>query len=54
MVGGRNDQAIVDALEAMAQALQAQQNRQSAHDELCGLGKFKRNNLPTFKGIHDP
>lgn len=52
MVGGRNRQAIIDALEAMDQALQGQQNQ--AGDEFCGLGKFRRNNSLTFKGIYDP
>ncbi|XP_050889761.1 uncharacterized protein LOC127095059 [Lathyrus oleraceus] len=52
MVGGRNKQAIIDALEAMDQALQGQQNQ--AGDEFYELGKFRRNNSLTFKGIYDP
>lgn len=51
MSGGRNDQAIVDALEVMAQALQ---NQQSAGDEFRGLGKFQRNNQPPSKDKYDP
>ena len=38
----------------MAQALQAQQNQQGASDGFHELGKFQRNNPPTFKGIYDP
>lgn len=38
MDGGRNDKVIAEALEDMAQALQAQQNTQV--DEFRGLGKF--------------
>lgn len=52
MTGGRYDQFIVHAFEAMAQALQVHQNE--AGDELCRLGKFQRNNPPTFKGRYDP
>lgn len=47
----RNDHAIVDALKSVAQALHGQQNK--GCDELCGLGKFQRNNLPMFKGRYD-
>ncbi|XP_050918818.1 uncharacterized protein LOC127136278 [Lathyrus oleraceus] len=51
MARGRNDRVIVDALEVMAQSLQSRQNQ--AGDEFCGLGKFQRNNLPTFKARYD-
>lgn len=49
----RNNRAIVDALELVAQALQGQQNHQGDNAEFRGLGKFQRNNLPTFKGIYN-
>lgn len=42
MAGGRNDKVIVEALEAMAQELQDQQN--PPVDEFRGLGKFHINN----------
>ncbi|XP_050875358.1 uncharacterized protein LOC127078983 [Lathyrus oleraceus] len=46
---GRNDQAIADAFESMAQMLQDQQNQ--ASDEFCGLEKFQRNNQAWLRGI---
>lgn len=58
---GMNDYAIVDALEAMYnvmvqanKVLKVNQNQNACADELCGLGKFQRNNPPTFKGRYDP
>ncbi|KAI5422196.1 hypothetical protein KIW84_045596 [Lathyrus oleraceus] len=61
MDGGRNDQAITDAPEAMAQviaqanqAFKANQNQNDGADEFHGLGKFQNNNPPTFKGRYDP
>ncbi|XP_050877189.1 uncharacterized protein LOC127080948 [Lathyrus oleraceus] len=61
MDGGRNDQEIANALEAtthlMAQAnvaLQENRNQNDGVDEFHGLGKFLRNNPPTFKGRYDP
>ncbi|XP_058742151.1 uncharacterized protein LOC131614605 [Vicia villosa] len=59
---GRNDREIDDALKemanVMAQATQALQGAQGAKnggaDELCGLGKFQKNNSPKFKGKYDP
>lgn len=53
MDGGRNNQAIAEALGVMAQALQVQHNQYGAGDEFRELGKFQRNNPPTFKGIYD-
>lgn len=57
---GRNDRAIVDALEAMAHVMKklnmdllAQQNRHGVIHEFYGLGKFERNNLPAFMGRYD-
>lgn len=47
----RNYRAIDGALEAMAQALQDQENQ--VGDEFHRLGKFQRNNLSTFKGRYD-
>lgn len=41
-MAGRNDLAIANALESMAQALQGQQNQ--VGDEFHGLGEFQRNN----------
>lgn len=59
MAGGRNNQAIVDALEAMAQvmaqanqALHTNQNHNGRTYEFHGLGKFQKNNPHTFKGRH--
>ncbi|XP_050902418.1 uncharacterized protein LOC127113120 [Lathyrus oleraceus] len=55
MVGGRNDQEIADALKAIAYvmaqeniALQVNQNQHGIVDEFHGLGKFQRNNPPTW------
>lgn len=61
MAEGRNDEAIVESLQTMSQAmpqentvLQANQNNQNGGvDEFHGLGKFQRNNPPTFKGRYD-
>lgn len=54
---GRNDCAIVDTLEVMAhvmgQAHQALQNQNGMINEFIGLGKFQRNDPPTFKGRYD-
>ncbi|XP_050909502.1 uncharacterized protein LOC127123316 [Lathyrus oleraceus] len=57
-IAGRNDHAITDALQAMAQvmgqakqALQAQQNNQAEDGE---GHRIQRNNPPTFKGRYDP
>lgn len=47
-MAGRDDCAIVYALDSVAQALHKHQNQ--AGDEFCGLGNFQRNNLPTFTG----
>lgn len=47
-----NDRAIVDTLASMAQAMQAQHN--PPVDEYKSLGRFQRNNPPTFKGRYDP
>lgn len=51
---------IVDALETMdnmmAQVndvLQVNHNQNAGVDEFSGLGKFQRNNSPTFKGRYD-
>lgn len=59
---GRNDRAIVDALEVMDnmmvqenEALQADQNQNQnvGADGFHGLGKFQKKNPPTFKGRHN-
>ena len=44
MARRNNDQAIADALAAMAQAMQAQQN--PPVDEFRNLGRFLKNNPP--------
>ena len=46
-----NDRAIAEALAAMAQAMQAQQN--PPVDEFRSLSRFQKNNPPTFKGRYD-
>jgi len=55
-MAGRNDQAIANAMTAVAQALnnalQGQQNQHGAADELR-LDKFMRNKRPTFKGRYN-
>ena len=56
-IPGRNDRAIADALQALAQAMaQNGQNNQvvEAPDEFRALGRFQRNNPPKFVGAHDP
>lgn len=57
MAGGRNDDAIAQALEVMAQALQNQQGRinhnAGENDEFRALGRFQQNDPPIFKGRHD-
>jgi hypothetical protein len=56
-MAGRNDQAIANAMTAVAQALnnalQGQQNQQGEADELH-LDRFMRNKPPTFKRRYDP
>ncbi|XP_058766068.1 uncharacterized protein LOC131639602 [Vicia villosa] len=59
MVVGRNDDAIVDALRMLARSLgeipQANAgNRNGDDDEYRALGKFQRNNSPTYEGEHEP
>ncbi|XP_058766034.1 uncharacterized protein LOC131639567 [Vicia villosa] len=52
-MAGRNDAAIVAALEAMAQALEHHPNageNVASHN----LATFQRENPPVFKGTHDP
>lgn len=49
----RKDDAIVAALRVVAQAMQNQPNI-GENGEFRHLGKFQRNNLHTFKGMHDP
>lgn len=46
-----NGRAIAEALAAMAQAMQAQQN--PPVDEFRSLSRFQKNNPPTFKGRYD-
>lgn len=53
VMAGRNDRAIADSLELVVQALEGKHNQQGVDDELCGLDKFQRNKLPTFKDKYD-
>ena len=48
-MAGRNDDALVAALETMAHAMENQMNAGSR-----SLATFQRENLPTFKGKYDP
>ncbi|XP_020207975.1 uncharacterized protein LOC109792938 [Cajanus cajan] len=50
MAGGRNDRAIADALQAMAQAL----GNMNQQPEVDWLERFQRNNPPSFRGIYNP
>jgi len=54
-MAGRNDRAIADALQALAQAI-GNQTRVGADEpfEYQGLDRFQRNNPPTFKGGYNP
>ncbi|XP_050916551.1 uncharacterized protein LOC127131680 [Lathyrus oleraceus] len=52
-MAGRNDVAIADALQVVAQAVQNQPNA-GGNNEFQYLRKFQRNNPPTFKGRYDP
>ncbi|XP_057415195.1 uncharacterized protein LOC130746276 [Lotus japonicus] len=57
MVAGRNDEAIAEALAMLVGAIgQGQQANLGNHnqDEFRALGKFQRNNPPTFEGAYDP
>lgn len=54
VMAGRNDRAIEDAFESVAQALQGQHNHQGDNEKFHGMDKFQRNNLPTFKGRYNP
>lgn len=59
-MAGRNDHAIAEALESLAQVMaQNSKNNQNRGaggvlDEFRPLGKFQRNNAPTFKDSHNP
>ncbi|XP_020204902.1 uncharacterized protein LOC109790198 [Cajanus cajan] len=50
MAGGRNDRAIADALQAMAQAL----GNLNQRPDIDWLERFQRNNPPSFRGGHNP
>ncbi|XP_020201827.1 uncharacterized protein LOC109787690 [Cajanus cajan] len=50
-MAGRNDRAIADALQALAQAVS---NNNRAEVAPNWLEQFQRNNPPTFKGGYDP
>ena len=60
MTGGRNYQAIVDALETMAQvmaqanqALHSNQNQNGGVDEFRELEKFQKNNPPLLRKTYN-
>ncbi|XP_020206946.1 uncharacterized protein LOC109791984, partial [Cajanus cajan] len=50
MARGRNDRAIADALQAMAQAMSNLNQR----PEIDWLERFQRNNPPSFRGGYNP
>jgi len=52
-MAGRNDAAIVAALQAMAQVV-GQQPNAGGNDGVRMLETFMRNHPPTFKGRYDP
>ena len=47
----RNDGVIVDALQALARAMETQIGGAA---EYQGLDRFQRNNPPAFRGGYDP
>jgi len=54
-MAGRNDAAIVAALQTVAQAVGQQPNvGAGANDGVRMLETFLRNHPPTFKGRYDP
>lgn len=57
-MAGRNDRAIADALQALANAIANQNNLNhqigGVVDGSRDLNRFQRNNAPTFKGRYDP
>ncbi|XP_045802292.1 uncharacterized protein LOC123895860 [Trifolium pratense] len=52
-MAGRNDRAIANALTAVAQALQGNQNQQGGNDERR-LERFMKQEPPKFNGGHNP
>ena len=56
MVVGRNDDALVETLILLAGAIPQMNagDREHDADEFRALGKFQRNNPPTFEGAHEP
>ncbi|XP_050908915.1 uncharacterized protein LOC127122658 [Lathyrus oleraceus] len=56
MVAGRNDDPLAATLALLSGAI-SQMNvgdRERDANEFRALGKFQRNNLPTFEGAHEP
>lgn len=53
-MAGRNDAAIIAALEAVAQAVGHQPNAAVGYGEVRMLETFLRNHSPIFKGRYDP
>ena len=50
-MAGRNDRAIADALQALANAIE---NQAGGNAEYQGLDQFQRNNPLAFRGGYDP
>ena len=54
-MAGRNDHAIDDALQALAQAIGNPNKGEAAGaTEYQGLDRFQRNNPPSFNGGYNP
>lgn len=56
MVAGRNDDALAAILTMLVGSIMQMNDgdRERDADEFCALGKFQRNNPPTFEGDHEP
>ena len=59
MVVGRNDNALAEALRLLAGSLNQRPQAnpvqpEGGDDGFRALGKFQKNNPPTFKGEHAP
>ncbi|XP_050896661.1 uncharacterized protein LOC127103447 [Lathyrus oleraceus] len=55
MAAGRNDDALATTLTLLAGAIPQMNagDQERDADEFRALGKFQRNNLPTFEGAHE-
>ncbi|XP_050889144.1 uncharacterized protein LOC127094344 [Lathyrus oleraceus] len=56
MFAGRNDDALAVTLTLLAGAIPQMNVGDQEHDadEFLALGKFEKNNMPTFEGAHEP